>query len=415
MGDDGALTSSACPPVVPGGDGLPTWLPILLGFLTAVGAASTDMYLPAFPDIERTLHGAPGSAQFTLAAWFAGLAVGQLTQGTLADRFGRRGPLIAGTLLYTVTAAASALAPSIFWLSVLRALSAIGASAGMVIPRAVVRDMAEGHAAAILMSRLMLVMGVAPILAPTLGGMILSVASWRALFWLLTGYGTLCCILVVWLLPETLPPARRVRLGPGEQIARYRQILREPIFASHAAIMGAGAFALFAYIGGASPVFIDGFGLSPTQFGMVFGLCACGLIGGAQSNAHILARFGLSAVLGVTVRVFLAATAVLAAVAFAGVAHLAAVIALLFCVVTCFGFLNPNTTVGALTRHAAHAGAASAVLGTVQFTFGALSGLAVGLLTDGTPRGMAGLMLVGAVAAILADRWRVRAFAASGG
>ncbi|MDE2515306.1 MAG: multidrug effflux MFS transporter [Rhodospirillales bacterium] len=390
---------------------MPGWLPILLGFLTAVGAASTDMYLPAFPAIETSLHGAPGSAQITLATWFAGLAVGQLTQGTLADRFGRRAPLIAGMVLYTVTAAASALAPSIFWLSVLRALSAIGASAGMVIPRAVVRDIAEGHAAAILMSRLMLVMGVAPILAPTLGGVILGFASWRTLFWLLTGYGALCVVLVAWLLPETLPPVRRTRLAAGEQCARYLYILREPVFASHACIMGAGAFAMFAYIGGASPVFIDGFGVSPTRFGMIFGLCACGLIGGAQVNARILGRFGFAAVLGATVRVLLMACLILAAIALARFASPLPIIPPLFCAIACFGFLNPNTTVGALTRHAAHAGAASALLGTVQFTCGAISGLAVGFLTDGTARGMAGLMLIGALATLAADLWRRRVLA----
>ena len=132
----------------------PAWLPLLLGFLIAVGPAATDMYLPAFPAVEASFGTAPGTAQLTLAAWFAGLAVGQITQGTLSDRFGRRVPLIVGTAVFTLACLGCALAPTIDWLAAFRALAAIGASAGMVIPRAMVRDLAEGHAAAMLMSRL---------------------------------------------------------------------------------------------------------------------------------------------------------------------------------------------------------------------------------------------------------------------
>jgi DHA1 family bicyclomycin/chloramphenicol resistance-like MFS transporter len=150
-----------------------SWLPLLLGFLTAVGPISTDMYLPSFPALETALGAPVGSAQITLATWFGGLAVGQITQGTLSDRFGRRGPLLVGTLVYTLGSAACALSPNLFWLSVFRAATAIGASASMVIPRAMVRDLSDGMAAARLMSKLMLVMGVAPILAP----------SWAARCW----------------------------------------------------------------------------------------------------------------------------------------------------------------------------------------------------------------------------------------
>src|SRR6195952_2751645 len=169
----------------------PVWLPVLLGFLTAVGPLSTDMYLPAFPAIEASLGGQPGMAQITLATWFAGLAVGQITQGSLSDRYGRRGPLIFGTLVYSLANAGCALAPDIWTLSILRFIAAFGGSASMVIPRAIVRDLADGHAAARLMSRLMLVMGAAPILAPTLGGLVLGFASWHAIFWLTFAYGGL--------------------------------------------------------------------------------------------------------------------------------------------------------------------------------------------------------------------------------
>ncbi|MDQ2803320.1 MAG: MFS transporter, partial [Pseudomonadota bacterium] len=196
---------------------IPFWLPLLLGFLTAVGPASTDMYLPAFPAIEASLHGPVGSAEYSLAAWFAGLAVGQIAPGTLADRFGRRRPLIGATAVYTLTCAACALAPNILFLSAFRFVSAIAASAGMVIPRAVVRDLADGHAAAVLMSRLMLVMGAAPILAPSIGGAVLAFATWRWIFWIMTAYGAASLALVSWRLPDTLPSERRTRLPVGEQ------------------------------------------------------------------------------------------------------------------------------------------------------------------------------------------------------
>ncbi len=392
---------------------IPTWLPPLLGFLTAVGPASTDMYLPAFPAIEAGLHAPAGAAQYTLAAWFAGLAVGQLTQGTLADRFGRRTPLIVGTAIYTLACVACALAPSILALSAARIVAAIAASAGMVIPRAMVRDLADGHAAATLLSRLMLVMGVAPILAPSIGGAVLIFASWRWIFWIMAGYGAVCCALVVMLLPDTLPPGARLRLSAGQQIARYHAILRDQGFLLHAGMGAAATFAFFAYLAGSAPVFIDGFGLSPSRFGLMFGFCAAGLIAAAQLNPRLLARFGTGRVLRWTSRIYAAAAAALLAVAFAPLHRFAAVFAPMFVMVALQGILNPVTTAGALSRHAAHAGSASALMGTWQFLMGAISGLAVGVFTDGTPRGMAALMALGAVALLLADHARAAAYPAA--
>jgi DHA1 family bicyclomycin/chloramphenicol resistance-like MFS transporter len=386
----------------------PAWLPILLGFLTAVGPATTDMYLPAFPAIEASLAAPTGSAQLTLAAWFAGLAVGQFSQGTLSDRFGRKRPLVVATAVYTLACLGCALAPTIGWLAAFRALAAIGASAGMVIPRAVVRDLAEGHAAAVLMSRLALVMGAAPILAPAVGSAVLAFADWRGIFWILTAYGAICCVLVAFLLPDTLPPERRIRLHVGEQLARYRSILGERGFLSHAAMGGFATFAFFGYLAGSSPVFIQGFHLTPLQYAMVFGGNSAGLICCAQLNPYVLRRYGHGLVLRTVARVHLAATAMLTAIAFAGLHVLPLVIAPVFVAIACMGMLNPNTIVGALARHAHHAGSASAVMGTGQYLLGAVSGLLVGLATDGTPRGMAVLMLAGSIGMVIADRRRPR-------
>ncbi len=386
----------------------PVWLPILLGFLTAVGPATTDMYLPAFPAIEASFGAPVGSAQLTLAAWFAGLAVGQMTQGTLSDRFGRKPPLIAATAIYTFACLGCSLAPSVQWLAAFRALAAIGASAGMVIPRAMVRDLAEGHAAALLLSRLSLVMGAAPILAPTVGSAVLAFADWRGIFWILAAYGAACWALVVVVLPDTLPEERRIRLSLAEQLDRYRGIVAEPGFLTHATMGAFATFAFFAYLGGSSPVFIQGFGLRPGQYAMIFGANSFGLICCAQLNPLLLRRFGHDRLLRGVCRVHLAATLALMAIAYAGPHSLPLVIAPVFVAISCMGMLNPNTIVGALARHQQQAGSASSVMGTGQYLLGALSGLMVGLATDGTPRGMALLMLMGSVGMVAADAARLR-------
>lgn len=387
---------------------VPVWLPLMLGFLTAVAPLSIDMYLPAFPQIEASYGVPPGTAQITLAAWFVGLAIGQLSQGTLSDRFGRRMPLIIATGVYTLASIGCALAPDLFWLSVFRAIAAVGGSASMVIPRAIVRDLSDGIAAAHMMSKLMLISGVAPILAPTLGGAILLVASWHAIFLVCAAYGAICCALVWWKLPDTLPRERRTGLSPASLISRYAMVARERIFATHAAMAGFISFTMFAYIGGSPQAMIGTFGLSPSAFAGLFGVCAAGFIIASQINPHILPRFGASRVMRVSVRVLLCTTGTLVALSFAGINILPLTIGLILASMLCLGFTLQNVAVGALTRHAANAGSAAALMGTWQFVLGASSVLLVGQLTDATPRGMASLMLVGAIGAAIADLCRPR-------
>ncbi len=382
-----------------------TRLPLLLGFLTAAGPLSTDMYLPAFPAIEAGFGLASGSAQITLASWFAGLAVGQITQGTLSDRFGRRGPLLAGLAIYTLASAGCALAPSLGVLTALRAIAAFGGSASMVLPRAVVRDLAEGQAASRMMSQLMLVMGAAPILAPGLGGAILGFANWHVIFWFATVHGVISLLLVWRLLPETLPRERRVRLGLAGLLSRYGTILRERTFVVHAAIGSFAMFGLFAYISGSAPVYIGHYGLSAPACGALVGVCSAGFILGSQINPRLIARIGMGRTLRVCVRIFLAATLLLTGLAFAGGLGLWSVVVPIMLCTTMMGLVLPNATVGALSRQAANAGSASAIMGTVQFMLAAVAGSAVGLLTDGTARPMAALMLVSALCATWAD-WR---------
>jgi MFS transporter, DHA1 family, multidrug resistance protein len=390
----------------------PWWLPLLLGFLSAIGPLSTDMYLPAFPAIEAEFGLPLGSAQATLAVWFLGLGVGQLTQGTLSDRYGRRTPLLFSTAIFTVASIGCALAPSFNMLVAMRLIAALAASASMVIPTAVVRDLASGHAAATMMSRLILVRGVGPIVAPLIGGLLLTFANWHGIFWFGTVYGVVCWILVAWKVPDTLPVNMRVRHNLSGMLSRYWMILVEPSFQVHTMMSGSAMFALFAFIGGSPGVFIDGMHLTPRAFSVVFSCCAANYILFSQLNPGALTRFGASRVMQVASRVLFVGGALMALISFLGTAVPGwlswwMLMPPMMMMMATQGFIQPNAAVGSLHRHSAHAGSASALMGMIGFCLGAVSGLLAGVFSDGTPRGMAALMLTGAAMAIFAD-WRRR-------
>ena len=388
----------------PGGR-IPGWLPILLGFLQAVGPVSTDMYLPAFPAIEASLHAPSGSAQLTLCTWILGLSLGQLVQGALSDRFGRRSPILVGTLVYTLGSVGCAVSPSIAVLSAWRFLAAFGASASAVIPRAVVRDVSEGHDAARLMGRLILVLGAAPILAPSLGGLVLQWYSWRGIFWINAGYGVAALALSAWRLPNTQPRAGRTPIEAGPMLRRYAGILGERGFLTHALLMSFCSFSLFAYLGGSPITFIEHYHFTPGQFAAGFGLVAATYIAASQLNIHVIRRFDLDGTLRRVTTLYVALNVILLALALLDVPAAPMVLCLAL-TQGMTGFVYPTATVGALRRHGAHAGTASSLIGTMQFLIGASSGFLVGLLTDGTARPMAALMLLGAVLAKAADLCR---------
>ncbi len=389
--------------------GYPAWLPLLLGFLTAVGPIATDMYLPAFPALERSLGSGEGSAQITLATWFIGLSVGQLTQGALADRFGRRRPLMVGTILFALSSAGCALAPNLAVLAAMRFFAGFSGSASMVIPRAVVRDLADGHDAARLMAKLMLVMGAAPILAPTLGGAVLSVGSWRTIFWIAAVYGAVCAALVIAVLPETLASRHRLHLGVAGMLQRYISVARDRVFVNYALVAGFGMFGMFAYIGGSSPVLIERYHFSPAQYGVLFGLSAGSFIAMSQASPALLRRYGGDALLRVATLVYLASASVMAACAAFGVGGVFGIVPPMMATMAAMGIIMPNATVAALSRHAAQAGSASAFMGTLTFILAALSGVLVGVFSDGTARPMAALLLVAAVGSTLLNAARRRA------
>lgn len=359
-------------------------LGLVLAALSALGPLAIDMYLPSFPAIASDL-GAPASAvQVTVAVYFVGLAVGQAFYGPLADRYGRKKPLYAGLGVFVLASVACALARSIEALIAFRFLQALGGAAQMVVARAVVRDYFGEREAARMLSFLMLVMGLAPILAPMLGGQLVVAFGWHAVFWVLVGAGTLCLLAVAQTLPESLPAEHRQRHGAGAVLKVYGALLRDRAFLAHALAGSLVMAGMFAYIAGSPFVFIEVFGVAPEHFGLFFGMNAFGLIAASQVNGRLVRRVGAAGIVRVVLVVAAAAGLVLAAAAASGVGGFAGFLAPLFVFVASLGFIAPNTAALALAPHGRTAGSASALLGTLQFLVGAGAGALVGVLSDGT-------------------------------
>jgi DHA1 family bicyclomycin/chloramphenicol resistance-like MFS transporter len=370
---------------------------LLLGILTAIASLSIDMYLPALPAIAADLRAAPGLLEATLAAFFAGFALGQLAYGPLSDRIGRRAPLIAGLALYTVASAVCALAATPAVLIAGRAAQALGGAAAIVIARAVVRDLYDAQDAARVFSRLILIMGLAPVLAPSLGSLLLVTFSWRAVFWVLAAFGAACMAATIRGLPETSP--RLAAGGLATVAAGYLRIFRDLRFVGLALGGGFAAAGMFAYIAASPFVFIEQLGLSPRQFAIVFGCNAFALIGNSQLNRFRLRTATPPQILGRQLYVTAGAAVALAVMAWAGVASWLPLAAVLFVYVGTIGAVGPNTTAAALARYSEDAGSASALLGSLQFALAALAGVAVGTWHDGTARPLGTVVVVCGLAA----------------
>lgn len=382
-------------------------LVVLLGSLTAISPMSIDMYLPAFPALQADLATDAASVERTLSVFFIGLAVGQLLYGPASDRHGRRLPLLAGLALYTIASAGCALAGSIGQLQAWRALQAFGGCAGVVTARAVVRDVFGPREAARVLSSLLLVMGVAPILAPIVGGWVLAALGWRALFGVLFAFGLVLWIATARALPDTAPEQRVVTLTVGSVAAAFARVAREPRFRRAALACACGSCVLFAYISSAPLLFIGMIGLTPSAFTFVFAGNAAGLIGASQFNRLLLRREETAVILWRALLLqALAAVALVAAASFTAPSLLTIGLPLLL-VVLLLGLVLPNATALALAPFDRDAGTASALLGALQYGLPGLATLAIGLLHDGTPRPMA-FAVLGFVIAALALTYAVR-------
>nr|WP_218061533.1 multidrug effflux MFS transporter [Ameyamaea chiangmaiensis] len=381
----------------------------VLAILTAVGPISTDMYLPAFGAMSDALGYGAGGTQMTLAAWFFGLSIGQVTWGAYADHYGRRGPLLLGTSIYTLASVGCALAGDMVLFSIFRLLAAFGAAASLVIPRAVIRDVVgtDGDAARML-GRMVLVMSIVPMMAPTLGGLIVQHWDWRGIFWMASLYGVFCLWLVQRALPDTLTPALHVRFAFGRALTGYVVVMTERVFVLHALEGGFATFSLFAFLGGAPMVFLSGYHLSPTLFGSVFVLNAVGYALGTNVNGRMVPRYGASRVLSGAVTALVIVTLLMVVAAWFGLGGVwAQVCGITLCMMV-LGFLLPGAALGSVLPNKGAAASASALYGTVVFFIGAVSTVVVGRIDTPGPLPMTVLMLVGALAALTCDRVRRR-------
>jgi DHA1 family bicyclomycin/chloramphenicol resistance-like MFS transporter len=347
------------------------------------------MYLPGLPSIAHDFGVETADAQQTLSAFFIGLAVGQLIYGPISDRLGRRRPLLFGCALYAVACLGCVLAPSLNALILLRLTMAFGACAGMVITRSVVRDLFDERESARMYSMLVLVMGLAPILAPLIGGQLLLYWGWRTIFLVLSGFGVLCFALVLFALPESLPAERRTRKTVGAVLRSYGGLLGDGRYMGYIVAGGLASAAMFAYISGSPFVFIELNGVPPERFGLLFGINSIGLIAASQLNRWLLERYRGSQILVSAVTVTAVSSLLLVVSAATGLGGFPGMLSVLFFCIASTGLIGPNTTAGAMAPYARQAGSASAMLGAIQFGLGATASALVGLLFNGTAVPMA--------------------------
>lgn len=376
------------------------WTLAILSTLMAFASISTDLYLPALPAMADALHANAGNVELTISGYLVGFSLGQLLWGPIGDRYGRRLPIGLGLLLFVVGSAGCALSNSVEMMIAWRAVQAVGACASVVLARAMVRDLYSGHRAAQMLSTLMTVMAIAPLVGPSVGGAILQLGSWRAIFWALVvvGFATLA---MLYKLPETLPAERRNRAPLIDALGRYVQLLRERKIIGY---IGAGGFfygAMYAYIAGTPFAYISYHHASPQQYGVLFAVGIVGIMLSNQLNSRWVARLGGDRLmrwgtLGATL-----SAAWLSIDAWTDWGGLTGLVVPLFLFVSATGFIVANSIVGAMSAFPEIAGATSALVGSLQYGTGILGSGLVGFFADGTPRPMAIVILLLAMASLL--------------
>ena len=358
---------------------------IVLGLLSAVGPFAIDMYLPALPSISAELNASTAATQASLVAFFLAVASFQVVYGPLSDSYGRKPPLYFGMVLYSIGAIGCGMAPTIEWLIAARFVQGIGACAGMTIPRAVVRDLHTGPDAARLMSLIMLVFSVAPILAPLFGSFVIAIANWRFIFFAVALVGIVGIFVNLLVLEESRPAEKRVPIHIASVARGYLDLLRDPYFVGVSFIGGFGMASFFTFLSSSSFVYIDHFGLTPTQYSFAFSVNAIGFIGMAQLTGRLGRRFGLRRMVRAALISYVTTTGILAGLTFAGVDNLFVLIGMLFISFAAMGLVIPSSAVLALENYGPRAGTASALLGTLQLVAGIVVIGLMGLITDGTP------------------------------
>lgn len=383
----------------------PTWWIILLGSITAIGPLTIDMYLPALPQIASSYAVTTEAAAHSVTFYFLGLVFGQLIYGPVSDRYGRKKPLYVGLGLYVLATAVCAIAPTLEVLIPARVLQAVGGCAGVVMARAAIRDKLPTVAMAQAFSTLIMVMGVAPILAPSLGDLVLQFMGWRGIFWVLVLVGLLNLACVHWFFDDTLPSHKRKKTTVIQAMVSYQQILKDKRFTLPAVASGALLGALFVYINASAGLMMEHFGLTSRQYSWVFGVNSLGFVIMSQINVRLIRHMALEKLFIIAALLQLACMLILLVCVLAGMTHFWLVLALLFVAIATVGVTAPNGTAMAMAHQAERAGIASSMLGSLRFFMGVLGGGLLYLLSLSILKGMVLVMLLLVGGGVLCMLW----------
>ena len=395
------MPNSSSPTPAPASDRHPLRLMAVLCALMGFASISTDFYLPAMPAMGHALHASAGEMERTVAGYLVGFSLGQLFWGPVGDRFGRKRPIGIGLVLFIIGSAGCALSGSANEVIAWRVVQSSGACASVVLSRAMVRDLYGPERAGQMMSTLITVMAIAPLIGPLLGGEILALAGWRAIFWTLVAVGVITGIGLA-TVPETLPPERRGTASLVQAFGDYRLLVRDRVVMGCALIGGAYYFGVYAYIAGSPFVFITYSGLSPSAYGMLFGLGIVSIMAANMLNVRLLPRYGSAPLIKAGALVSGLSGVALGLAARTGWGGLAALAVPCFIFCGASGLMVANTMARAMNHRPQQAGAVSALLGAAQYGFGMLGSFSVSLLANGTPMPMGGIIAASGVAAVLA-------------
>ena len=365
---------------------------LILGLLSAIGPFSIDMYLPGFPAITADLHTSVDAVSYSLSSFFIGISLGQLIYGPLLDRFGRKKPLMIGLVIYVVASLGCAIAHTIEMLIIFRFLQALGGCVGMVAPRAVVRDIFPVSESAKIFSTLILILGVSPIIAPTIGSYMIVSLGWQSVFWLQSFMGVLLLIAVVFLLPESKQPDPTFSLKPAPIISSFWNVFKTPQFLTYTLAASLVSAGVYAYLSGSPFVFMKIFKVNEQQYGWIFGFLAAGLIMSSQLNNLLLNKFSSEWIIKTTLLIQTTIGVLLCVSSIMGWLTLFNAIVLIFLFLCCQGFSFPNAAALSMAPFKKEAGTASALMGAFQMGFGSLAAALVGYMSNGTSVPMTGVM-----------------------
>jgi DHA1 family bicyclomycin/chloramphenicol resistance-like MFS transporter len=377
------------------------YLILILGLMSAIGPLSIDMYLPAFPTIAKGLNTSIETVTLSLSSFFIGISIGQLIYGPLLERYGRKIPLYFGLGLYAISAFACATAVSVEMLILFRFFQALGGCVGMVASRAMVRDLFDVKDNAKVFSTLMLVIAVSPIIAPSLGGFISGYFGWRYIFVMLILVIAMILSGIYFLLPDSKGPDANYSLKPTAILSAFGSILKNPQFILYTFSGAVASAGLYAFISGSPFVFIDFFKVSQQHYGWMFGVVASGLIGSSQLNSVLLKKYNSDEIIKVALYFQSSVSIVLVSSGLLGIATVLSTVILVFLFLCCQGFIFPNASALSMAPFGHNAGNASALMGFIQMSVGALMSAMVSVFHNNTILPMTGVMAFCSISASL--------------